>query len=305
MNRVGRIALVGMIAILLATALAFAETSAQNPLEWLDRLETETYGNPSKGGVFERLNRLEETLIGKNRDENLVKRLTYLDQLMFVNKPHDISLIYKVQALEWLIYKASDSGALIDRTGNIEMTLFQRKFNGPLNQRLEKLISQIFPDGVVKSAWVTIPEGLRVKVKMIDPIHSATNKVGDEFRYEVMETVYQGRQVIFPVGMIGRGVLKTVKRPEKLGNDARLTLDFREIRALDGTSVKVGYSLKARDSGHSRRWVVGASTAGMLAFGPEGILIGLAVKGKEREIPTDTEFYLEVTESVRVFTLLE
>lgn len=305
MNRVGRIALIGMIVVFLVTATSFAETLAQNPLEWLGRLEAETYGNSFGGGVFERLSRLEETLIGKNRDENLVKRLAYLDRLLYVNQPHDISLIYKVQALEWLIYKAAGSGALIERTGNMEMTLFQRKFNGPINQRLEKLISQIFPEGVVKGAWVTIPEGLRVRVKMIDPIHSATNKVGDEFRYEVVETVYQGRQVVFPAGMTGRGLLKTVKRPDKLGNDARLTLDFREIRALDGTPVKVGYSLKAGDNGHSRRWVVGASTAGMLAFGPGGILIGLAVKGEEKEIPTAAEFYLEVTESVRVFTLLE
>ncbi len=305
MSKVSRKTLIGLFGLLLVAAMSLAETSAQNPLEWLNRLETETYGKTVQGGLFEWLNRLEQTLIGKNRDENLVERLAYLDRLLYVNQPHDISLIYKVQALEWLIYKAAGSGALADRTGNIEMTLFQRKFSGPLNQRLEKLISQIFPDGVVKGAWVTIPEGLQVKVKMIDTIHSATNKVGDEFRYEVVETVYQGRQVIFPRGMTSRGVLKTVKRPGKMGNDARLTLDFREIRALDGTPVKVGYSLKAKDNEHSRSWVVGASTAGMLAFGPEGILIGLAVKGKEKEIPTETEFYLEVTESVRVFTLLE
>jgi hypothetical protein len=43
----------------------------------------------------------------------------------------------------------------------------------------------------------------------------------------------------------------------------------------------------------------------MLAFGPEGILVGLAVKGHEKVIPVATEFYLQIKEPVRVFTIYE
>jgi hypothetical protein len=41
----------------------------------------------------------------------------------------------------------------------------------------------------------------------------------------------------------------------------------------------------------------------MLAFGPGGILFGLAVKGKEMTIPKGTEFYLQVKEPVRIYTI--
>lgn len=280
------------------------EESMKNPLEWLAELETETVGHVADKGLLERLDGLERMIIGKNRNESIINRLVYLDGVLHINQPHDISLIYKVQALEWILYKCSYPGSIQERVDRIETTLFNKTYAGPFNQRLDKLIHQVFPEGMVKGSWVTLPVGVRVKVRIIDEINSGTNATGDSFRYEVKETVIQDHRVVFPKGTMGKGVLQIVNRPGKFGKDARLTLNFNEIRALDGTPVKLAYSIKNTKNNSSHKLVV-ASTAGMLAFGPEGILVGLAIKGREKVIPAGTEFYLQIDEPVRIFTIFE
>jgi hypothetical protein len=165
------------------------------------------------------------------------------------------------------------------------------------------LINQIFPDGTIKAKWVSVPEGLLVRVKTIDELNSKNSKAGDNFRFVVAETVLIDGFVVFPKGSSGVGVLREVKKPGNLGRDARLLMDFVKIRALDGSLIKISSSSKSFDENPSYQWAVGASAAGMLAFGPEGILFGLAVKGKECSIPVGTDFYLQISESVRVYTL--
>lgn len=293
-----------ILGLLSAPPIAAEEGTLKNPLEWITELETEVTGHSTDSGLLSRLDVLEKMIIGKNRDESIINRLMYLDELLHVNQPHDISLIYKVQALEWILFKRGYSGSIQERVGRVETTLFNKIYAGPFNQRLDKLVHQVFPEGLVKGSWVTLPEGLEVKVKMIDEISSATNSAGDTFRYEVTETVVQDKLVIFPKGATGKGVLQMIKRPGKFGKDACLTLDFNRIRALDGTPVSLFYAVNNSGNSHSRKLMV-ASTAGMLVFGPEGILVGLAVKGDEQVIPTETEFYLQIKEPVRVFTISE
>lgn len=282
-----------------------AVNPVKNSLEWMEQLETEVMGGASEGAIVERLNRLEEIVVGRIRNESLVKRLTYLDKLLYVNQPHDICLVYKIQALEWVVFRRTFPGALQQRIERIEQTLFNQRYHGPCNQRLERLIIQVFPDGVVTGSWVTLPEGWLVKVKITQELSSTSNVAGDSFQYEVVDTVSKSGRVIFAKGMTGTGILQRVNRPGKLGNDARLVLDFKEIRALDGTPVQLHYGKTAGENNRSRQLMVGASAAGMLIFGPEGILIGLAVKGREKVISVETEFYLQIKEPVRVFTILE
>lgn len=282
-----------------------AVNPVKNSLEWIGQLETEVMGGTAEGALIERLNHLDEILVGRIRNESLVKRLTYLDKLLYINQPHDICLLYKIQALEWAVFRQMFPGALHQRIERIEKTLFNQTYQGPVNQRLEKLIIQVFPEGTVAGSWVTLPEGWLVKVKITQELSSTTNVAGDSFQYEVVDTVSKDGRVLFAKGMTGSGVLQRVKRPGKLGNDARLVLDFKTIRALDGTPVQLHYGKNAGENNRSRQLMVGASAAGMLIFGPEGILIGLAVKGREKVISVETEFYLQIKEPVRVFTILE
>ena len=294
------------IIIFLANLPIRADDKVKNPLEWLSDLEIGAFGVASPTGpLLERLNQLEESVTGRIREGTFVERLSRLDTLLYTNQAYDISSFFKLQALEWVLYKEGFSGPLGLRLEKMERLLLGNAYTGPFTKRLEKLVSQVFPEGVVKGYWANISAGLLVRVKIMDELSSTKSKPGDKFHFVVVETVTQDVFVLFPRGITGVGVLRQIKRPANLGRDARLTLDFVEIKTMDGSPVKIYYGSKAQEMNHSRQLAVGASAAGMLALGPQGILFGLAVKGRELTIPVGTEFYLQVKEPIRVFTLKE
>lgn len=277
--------------------------AAQSPLEWINAMENAVNCQVSEGSLLDRISRLEVIISGKNREGSLVEKLSQLQTLIFINQPHDISLIYKIQALEWVLFKEAETQPLKLRVGKLEKSLLGETFPGPLNKRLDRMMGQVFPDGTVKGHWVDIPEGLLIKIHLTDALSSAKNKPGDSFQYVIDENVIQNDWVLFMKGTVGTGVLQEIERPQNLGRNARLLLDFDQIRALDGTMVDIYYGKKAMAMNRSGKWAFGASAAGMLAFGPGGILLGLAVKGEEEVIPAGTEFYLQVREPVRIYTL--
>ncbi len=294
-----------ILLLLFAGQVITADEWVRNPVDWLDELETFVYGQPGSGSLMERLDRFEAGFIGKNRDGSLVERLKYLDKVVFENQPHDISLLYKIQALEWVIYRRMHTGSLLSRTEQVETVLFGSASSGSLTKRLERLINQTFPGGSVRARWTSIPEGVLVKVRLLDSLNSKKNKAGDSFRFEVIETSSYQNAIIFPEGTLGTGRLQQVKRPDTLGRDAMLVLDFGAVRTLDGTPVGLFYGAKASELNSSLQKAVGASTAGMLAFGPGGILFGLIIKGQEKTIKEGTDFYVQVNEGFRIYTLAE
>lgn len=303
MKRIFRSIFLGVLLISSLTSGVYGDSIARNPLDWLNELEANVSGSSTSGSLFDRLTQFEIFLTGRTMDEPLVDRLTYLDTLLYANQPHDICLLYKLQALEWVLYHEALSGPVLARLERIETFLYGQTFFGPITKRFDRLINQIFPDGTIKAKWVSVPEGLLVKVKIVDELSSVNSKAGDEFQYLIAETVVVDDFVIFTKGSSGVGILKEVKKPRNLGRDARLLLDFVKMRAVDGTPVKISAGSKSSELNRSYQLAVGASAAGMLAFGPEGILFGLAVKGKERTIPAGTEFYLQISESVRIYTI--
>ncbi len=288
-----------------ADALNYQNSSFKSPMDWLWDIEIEVYGQVSEGGLLERLNALEDLLIGRNRGGTLEERLSYLDRLLYINQAYDICLFYKIQALEWVIYKEESYKAIKPRLEKLEMDLFGTVYSGPFAQRVEKLIDQVFAGGAIKGRWVNIPEGLLIKVRILDELDSVKNKSGDHFRLVVADDIFDGNAILFPRGSMGQGVLSEVRHPDNLGRDAQLMVDYVVIRAIDATPVRLFYGPKALKMDRSRQLAVGASAAGMLAFGPGGILLGLVIKGKETTIPAGTEFYLQVAKPVRIYTPVE
>jgi hypothetical protein len=300
--RPGRVLLICIIAVFLITAAISAAVS--NPLEWLDRLEEEVLGKATvSGGILDRLNKLEEILIGRVREGTVAERLERIEVQLYQNQPHDISLIYKIQAIEWVLYKEQYTGALTQRLSKAENLLLGEDFNGSVTKRLERLITHVFPGGAIRARWATIPEGQLIKVRLSSTLDTSRSKPGDSFQFTVSETVFNENAVLFPKGTPGRGWVDQIRRPANLGRDAIFILKFHPIRALDGTPVTAGYSLKAQNINRSRQKAVGASVVGMAVLGPEGILLGMLVRGKDKTIPAGTEIYLQVNEAARIYTL--
>jgi hypothetical protein len=283
-------------------AVNATEVATRNPLKWMSELETDVVGEPVNGNLLDRLANFEQIMVGRCREGSLVQRLTYLDALIYNNQPYDIAVTYKVQALEWVLFQQVFSVPLQQRTAKLEQTLFGTVYDGPIASRVEKMVNHVFAGGTVQAHWVSIPEGLPVKVKLLDEISSKKGRVGDSFRFSVVETVIHAGMVVIPKGAMGRGSIVNVTRPRKLGIDARLMLDLKEIRALDSTLVPLAYGSK---TGRPQQLAVGASAAGMLILGPGGIVFGMAVKGKEKIIPAGTEFDAQVNQPVRIYTILK
>jgi hypothetical protein len=279
-----------------------AGEATRNPLTWLGELETAVTGAVTDGNLPDRLARFEQIMVGRIREGNLVQRLAYLEALTYTNQPYDIAVTYKVQALEWVVFRQVFPAPLEQRVAKLEQTLLGTTFAGPLASRVEKLMSQVFPRGTVEAHWVSIPEGLPVRVKLLDKISSKKGRVGDTFRFRVMETVIHNGMVVIPKGAQGRGSIVKLTRPRKLGIDARLMLDLKEIRALDSSLVPLAYGAK---TSRPQQLAVGASAAGMMILGPGGIVFGLAVKGKEKNIPAGTEFQAQISQPVRIYTLAQ
>jgi hypothetical protein len=293
------------IGIVAADSGGTGKSPVKSPPDWLKDIEVAVVGQVSEGGLVERLNALEDLMTGRVRTGTLDERLTHLDGLLYVNQPYDICLFYKIQALDWSLYRNKSEGSIKSRLEKLEKEVFGSVYSGPMTKRVERLIDQVFPDGVIKARWANIPDGLLVKVRILDELNSVKNKPGDRFRLVVTDTITDNHSILFPEGSIGEGVLGEVTQPENLGRDAQLRIDFAEIRALDATPVRLYYGSKALKMVRSRQLAFGASAAGMLAFGPGGILLGLVIKGKETTIPAGTEFYLEITQPVRIYTLFE
>ena len=296
---------VSLIFCFFLSQAVFADGPAKTPLEWLNQLEMEIGVQLSDGSLVERLNSMEDILTGRNYEGSIGERLSRLDTILFVNQPHDISLLYKIQAIEWILYRQANGGPFKTRLEKLEEAVFGSVYSGSYTKRVEKLVAQVFPGGSVKGKWVTVPEGLLVKIRMNTVLNSSKNKPGDRFQFVVAETVTCNQSVVFPQGVTATGILCEVTRPARLGRDARLVLDFTEIRALDATLVPVCYGSKSLEMNKSRQLTVGAGAAGLLAFGPGGILLAFAVKGQEMVVPANTEIYLEVKEPVRIYTLGE
>jgi hypothetical protein len=289
----------------------FAETEVsrllpvKSPPDWLREIELAAVGRVSEGGLLERLGSLENVMTGKIRTGTLDERLARLNGLLYTNQPYDICLLYKIQALDWRLYQSESEGSILSRLEKLENEVFGTVYSGPMTIRIERLIDQVFPGGVIKARWSNIPGGLLVKVRSLDELNSVRNKPGDRFRLVVVDTVRDNHSILFPQGTMGIGVLGEITQPDNLGRDAQLRVDFAEFRALDATPVRLNYGSKALKMDRSRQLAFSTSAAGMLAFGPGGIILGLVIKGKETTIPAGTEFYLEVTEPVRIYTLYE
>jgi hypothetical protein len=279
-----------------------AEAGTRNPLEWLSELEAYVLGVPTTGNLLDRLANFEQLMVGRVREGSLVQRVAYLDNLLYTNQPYDIAVTYKVQALEWVLFRQVYPIALQQRVNKLEQTLFGMTYEGPLASRLEKITSHVFVRGTVEAHWVSIPEGLPVKVRLLNEISSKHGRVGDKFRFSVVKTVTHNGMVVIPKGAQGCGSIVSLTRPRKLGIDARLMLDLKEIRALDSTLIPLVYGSK---TSHPQQLAVGASAAGMLILGPGGIVFGMAVKGKEKVIPAGTEFTAQISQPMRIYTLPE
>jgi len=164
--------------------------------------------------------------------------------------------------------------------------------------------------GLVSSpppAYVTIPAGTRISVRMIDGIDSTQNHAGDRFQASLQEPLTADGNIVAPKGSDVYGRLAESKESGKFSGKSQLQLELTGISVKGQTiSIVTGeYELtgKSRGASTAKRTVGGAavgSIIGAIAGGGRGAAIGAGVggaagagseiitKGDQVKIPSET-----------------
>lgn len=156
-------------------------------------------------------------------------------------------------------------------------------------------------------AFVTIPAGTRISVRMIDGVDSTKNHPGDRFQASLQEPLTAEGNVVVPKGSDVYGRLAESKESGKFAGRSQLQLELTGI-VVNGQTVPVvtgEYEVtgKSRGASTAKRTVGGAavgSIIGAIAGGGKGAAIGAGVggaagagseiitKGDQVKVPSET-----------------
>ena len=169
------------------------------------------------------------------------------------------------------------------------------------------------------SSGIELPQGTVLTVRMIDPVDSQVNRVGETFRASIDEPVVLGSQQVIPRGADVVVKLVDDKQSGKIAGQTILTLDLVSV-AVNGKVVDVNTQAVTRESssrtGRSEK-VIGGTAAlgaiiGALAGGGKGAAIGaasgagvgtaaqVATKGQRVHIPSETRLTFTLEYPMRI-----
>lgn len=278
------------------TALPMVSAAAadtQNVQGRLVAIENVMYGAQQTGSLLDRINRLEKDYAGtKPNQSNMVARVDALYATVFDNSTEP-SVLTKMNAIEWTISQQVSMDSIQARIANLEKMIQGAPKEGTYKSRIETLSSLAFSGKSIPLRQVTIPANTLVKIKLVTPINTKTLKTGDKVEYQVASDINVNGSVVFAQGAPGEGTVNKVTPARNFGRDAKIDIDFAQIRAIDGTQVDTFLGEEAKKEMKSVAMAAGASVAGMALLGPVGIVTGAFVSGKDINLSAGTEMYIQ------------
>lgn len=137
------------------------------------------------------------------------------------------------------------------------------------------------PTPTPRSEKVTVQEGERVRVRILQDLSSQTANVGDVFDGEVADDVEVGGKVAMARGAKAVGTITAVQRAGWLRRPGRLGFTFEHARAVDGTRVRLRATVDRVGEGNE----AAAWGLGLLIFFPL-----LLIRGQEMEVKRGATF---------------
>lgn len=135
------------------------------------------------------------------------------------------------------------------------------------------------------SNTITIPDGTEVRLRLAQRLSSASAKVNDRVRLEVVEQVVVGSQVVIAKGSEATGNVTEASPKKSFGRSGKLNFTIDAVKALDGTNIRLR---AARDNKGSESY--GKAGVVTILAGPFGAL----VKGKDVELEPGTEYSIYI-----------
>lgn len=283
-----------------------AEASQATLLEDLSQIEMAIYGTTQEKPLIERVEYLEKELVGRTLPGTITSRAKQLKEFIISGTSEDPSVIFKINASQWMLEEKITSDPLISKIENLESILFGKTSTDVLAMRAESIFDVCFKEGTPQVEEVLIPAGTLVPVRFLSTLSSKNNKTGETFNYQIAENVFLDNKLIIPTNSEGVGEITKAKKATLLSRPGKLEIEFKSLSALDGTSLNLILGEEAEEENKRLYVAVGAGILGLIILSsPVGLVLGALVPGKNVEIEEGTEMFLQVESDTAVIALVQ
>jgi hypothetical protein len=179
--------------------------------------------------------------------------------------------------------------------------------------------SPAMPPPPPKPVTVTIPDGTQISIRLVDPLDSEKNQVGDRFRATVGHSIYVNGQVAVPVGADIEGRVVDVKGATHFTGKSVLAVELTNL-SMGGKNYELHTAEFRREGaarGKNTAEKVGGGAAlgaiiGAIAGGGKGAAIGATVgagagggvnaatKGEKIQLPTESVLNFQLANALTV-----
>jgi len=283
-----------------------AEVSQATLLEDLSQIEMAIYGTTQEKPLVERVEYLEKELVGRTLPGTITSRAKQLKEFIISGTPEEPSIIFKINASQWVLEEKITSEPLITKVENLENILFAKISDDVLAMRAESIFGVCFKEGKPQVEELVIPTGTLVPVRFLSTLSSKNNKAGETFNFQIAENVFIDNKLIIPANYKGIGEITEAKKATILSRPGKLEIEFKSVSALDGTSLNLILGEKAEEKNKRLYVAVGAGILGLIILSsPVGLVFGALVPGKNVKIEEGTEMFLQVESDTSVIALVQ
>jgi len=283
-----------------------AEAAQATLLEDLSQVEMAIYGTTQEKPLIERVEYLEKELVGRTLPGTITSRAKQLKEFIISGTPEEPSVIFKINASQWMLEEKITSEPLIIKIENLENILFGTTSDDVLAMRAETIFSVCFKEGKPLVEEVLIPAETLVPIRFLSTLSSKNNKTGEMFNFQISENVFLDNKLIIPANSKGVGEITKAKKATILSRPGKLEIEFKSVSALDGTSLGLILGEKAEEENKRLYVAVGAGILGLIILSnPIGLAVGALIPGKNVKIEEGTEMFLQVEEDTTVIALVQ
>lgn len=283
-----------------------AEASQATLLEDLSQIEMAIYGTTQEKPLIERVEYLEKELVGRTLPGTITSRAKQLKEFIISGTPEEPSVIFKINASQWMLEEKITSEPLITKIENLENVLFGKASSDVLAMRAESIFGVCFQEGKPQVEEVVIPAGTLVSIRFLNTLSSSSNKTGETFNFQISENLFLDNKLIIPVNSEGVGEITKAKKATLLSRPGKLEIEFKSLSALDGTSLSLILGEEAEEENKRLYVAIGAGILGFIILSnPVGLVLGALVPGKNVKIEEGTEIFLQVESDTPVIALVQ
>ena len=304
-----------VVSLFLIASVCYASEAVPDPdlnggssRQMMEQIEKIIYGYVAKGGLIERLSKVEEDLFGRSLPGTIAERHAAILNFLDTGTEDQPSMLFKLGVAEWVVdKKINASEAAIKRLEALETNLTGSSRGGsPIVMRVESLLAALVMDPVT-SVPVNVPANTVMKFRFMDELSPAISKAGDFVRLELTDDLIVNQHLVAPAGSLLITQVREVKRPRMFGVPGEVRLSFEELKPLGPQKPKVTVGEAAQNAIKEARKVgargegaiVGAgavSIAGAALLGPVGLVSGVFIRGNSIKIAAGSVTFLQTSE---------